>query len=170
MGTSLTPSPGRVGFGIFEVDLEAGELRKNGSRVKLEGQPLQILALLLERPGEVVTREELQKRLWPADTFVDFEHGINTAVRRIRDVLDDSADLPRYIETLPRRGYRFIYPINGHAATTAQPAALPAPWWRQIRVVTPSVSVFALAALLLASNVGGLRDRKIGRASCRERV
>ena len=158
MGAFVTPGAGRVGFGIFEADLEAGELRKNGARVKLEGQPFQILALLIQRPGQVVTREELQQKLWPADTFVDFEHSINAAVKRLRDALDDSADSPRYIETLPRRGYRFIYPINGTAA-----AALSAPWWRQIRVVAPSVSVLVLAALLLVSNVGGLRDRILGR-------
>ena len=158
MGASVTPGPGRVGFGVFEADLEAGELRKNGARVKLEGQPFQILALLLQRPGQMVTREELQQKLWPADTFVDFEHSINAAVKRLRDALDDSADSPRYIETLPRRGYRFIYPINGTAA-----AALSAPWWRQIRVVAPSVSVLVLAALLLVSNVGGMCDRILGR-------
>ena len=92
-----------VRFGTFEVDLPAGELRKSGVKLKLTGQPFQVLAILLERPGEVVTREELQKRLWP-DTFVDVDHSLNTAINRIREVLGDSAESPRFVETLPRRG------------------------------------------------------------------
>src|SRR5712692_6292385 len=103
-------------FGGFEFDPRAGELRKQGRRIKLQGQPLDILTVLLERPGEVVTREELQKRLWPADTFVDFEHSLNAAVKRLREALDDSADTPRFIETLPRRGYRFIGTLDGGSA------------------------------------------------------
>jgi TolB-like protein/DNA-binding winged helix-turn-helix (wHTH) protein/Flp pilus assembly protein TadD len=159
MPAPTASAPGLIRFSVFEADLQTGELRKNGAKVKLEGQPFRVLAILLERPGQLVTREELQQKLWSADTFVDFEHGINTAVKRLREALGDSADSPRYIETLPRRGYRFIYPINGTAAAPA----LPAPWWRQIRVMAPSVSVLALAALLVASNVGGLRDRMLGR-------
>jgi len=104
-----------VRFGVFEVDLRAGELRKNGSRLKLAGQPFQVLAILLERPGELVTREELQKRLWP-DTFVDVDHNLNTAINRIRDVLGDSAESPRFVETLSRRGYRFMVPVNNDTA------------------------------------------------------
>jgi DNA-binding winged helix-turn-helix (wHTH) protein len=104
-------SPRLIRFGIFEVDLQAGELRKAGVRLKLTGQPFQVLAILLERPGEVATREELQKRLWP-DTFVDIDHNLNTAINKIREVLGDSAENPRFVETLPRRGYRFIAPIN----------------------------------------------------------
>jgi TolB-like protein/DNA-binding winged helix-turn-helix (wHTH) protein len=95
-------------FGAFELDSAAGELRKHGIKIKLQEQPLQILQKLLERPGEVVTREELQKRIWPADTFVDFDHGLYSAVQRLRDALGDTAETPRYVETLPRRGYRFI--------------------------------------------------------------
>ena len=94
-------------FGTFEVDLPAGELRKSGVKLKLSGQPFQVLTILLERPGEVVTREELQKRLWP-NTFVDVDHNLNTAINKIREVLGDSAESPRFVETLPRRGYRFI--------------------------------------------------------------
>jgi DNA-binding winged helix-turn-helix (wHTH) protein len=94
-------------FDDFEVDLRSGELRKAGVKLKFGGQPFQVLSILLERPGEVVTREELQKRLWP-DTFVDVDHNLNTAINRIREVLGDSAESPRYVETLPRRGYRFI--------------------------------------------------------------
>lgn len=102
-----------IRFGHFEVDQRAGELRRNGVRVKLQEQPFQILALLLERSGEVVTREELQGRLWPADTFVDFDHSLNAAVRRLRDALGDSAENPRFVETVARRGYRFLAPVNG---------------------------------------------------------
>ena len=88
-----------VRFGVFEFDPRAGELRKQGVKIKLQGQPIEILGLLLERPGEVITREELQKQLWPADTFVDFDHSLNAAMKRLRDALDDSAGTPRYIET-----------------------------------------------------------------------
>jgi len=95
-------------FGPYEVDLRSEEVRKSGVRIKLSGQPFRVLAVLLERPGELVTREELHRRLWPRDTFVDFEHGLNAAVNRVRDGLNDSADRPRFVETLPRRGYRFI--------------------------------------------------------------
>jgi Tol biopolymer transport system component/DNA-binding winged helix-turn-helix (wHTH) protein len=101
-----------VHFGIFEVDLQAGELRRNGSKVRLQDQPFQVLALLLERPGQIVIREELQARLWPADTFVDFDHGLNAAIKRLRDALGDSAENPRFVETLARRGYRFLAPVN----------------------------------------------------------
>jgi len=100
-------SPRLVRFGTFEADLQTGELRKDGVKLKFSGQPFQVLAILLERAGDVVTREELQKRLWP-DTFVDVERNLNTAVNKIREVLGDSAESPRFIETLPRRGYRFI--------------------------------------------------------------
>jgi TolB-like protein/DNA-binding winged helix-turn-helix (wHTH) protein/Tfp pilus assembly protein PilF len=101
-----------VRFGVFEVDLRSGDLRKHGIRIRLQEQPCQVLAMLLEQPGEVVTREDLCKRLWPNDTFVDFDHSLNTAVMRLREVLCDSPENPRYIETLPRRGYRFIAPVE----------------------------------------------------------
>jgi len=104
--------PRHVRFGAFELDLLAGELRKQGMKIKLHGQPIEVLALLLERPGEVVTREELQKTLWPHDTVVEFEHSINAAIKRLREALGDSADTPRFVETLPRRGYRFIAPVE----------------------------------------------------------
>ena len=103
--------PRLVRFGAFEADVQTGELRKDGVKLKFSGQPFQVLAILLERPGEVVTREELQKRLWP-DTFVDVERNLNTAVNKIREVLGDSAESPRFVETLPRRGYRFIAPVE----------------------------------------------------------
>ena len=112
-------------FGVFELDLTAGELRKNGRKLRLQEQPFQILALLLERAGDVVTREELRQKLWAADTFVDFDHGLNTAVNKLREVLGDSASSPRFIETLARRGYRFIAPVRKDAQTGAQPALQP---------------------------------------------
>lgn len=103
----------RLRFGIFELDLSAGELHRNGWKVRLDGQPLAILALLLTRPGDIVTREELRRELWPSAIYVDFEHSINAAVKRLRKTLQDSVRSPRFIETLPRRGYRFIYPLDG---------------------------------------------------------
>src|SRR5215467_10553590 len=101
-----TNSNGIVRFGPFEADLKARELRKQGRKVRLQEQPFRVLALLLQRPGEVVMREELRQALWPADTFVEFDHGLNTAIKKIRQALNDSADSPRFIETLPRQGYR----------------------------------------------------------------
>src|ERR1700719_2620140 len=99
-------------FGIFEIDVPAGELRKGGVKLKLQEQPFQVLCMLVAHPGEVVTREELRDRLWPTDTFVDFDHGINAAIKRLRDTLGDSPDNPRFVETLQRRGYRFIGAID----------------------------------------------------------
>src|SRR5712691_2530135 len=100
-------------FGLFEVDSRTGELRKQGRRLKLRGRPFDMLVLLLARRGAVITREELRQQLWPADTFVDFDHGLNSAMNRLREALGDSAESPRFIETLPKRGYRFIAPIDG---------------------------------------------------------
>ena len=102
-------------FGVFELDLSAGELRKSGVKLRLQEQPFQVLALLLERAGEVVTREELQQNLWAADTFVDFDHSLNTAINKVREALGDSASSPRYVETVARRGYRFIAPVQSPA-------------------------------------------------------
>src|SRR5580704_4702088 len=115
-------SPRNVRFGVFEADMEAGELRKHGLRLKLSEQPFQILAMLVARPGEVVSREVLRERLWPSDTFVDFDHGLNNAVMRLREVLGDSSDHPRFIETLPRRGYRFIAPVELKSSGAEHPA------------------------------------------------
>src|SRR5712692_2541922 len=112
--------PPRFRFGVFELNLSAGELRKHGVRVKLRGQPFQLLALFMESRGEIVTREEMRARLWPADTFVDFEHSLNTAINKLRAVLGDSPERVRYVETLPRSGYRFIAPVElVHAETRA---------------------------------------------------
>jgi TolB-like protein/DNA-binding winged helix-turn-helix (wHTH) protein/Flp pilus assembly protein TadD len=146
-----TPAPASraVRFGAFEADLSSGELRKHGLRVKLQDQPFQILAMLLDRPGQVLTREELHQNLWPTDTFVDFDHGLNNAINRLRDALNDSAEAPRFIETLPRRGYRFISQVESEAIPDSlaaggkslgpsgsdQPESVTAirallPWWR----------------------------------------
>jgi DNA-binding winged helix-turn-helix (wHTH) protein len=121
------PANGRpIRFGVFEVDLHAGELRKQGMRIKLREQPLQILVLLLAHPGELVSREELQKQLWPSDTFVDFDRGLNKAVNHLREALGDSAESPRFIETLPKRGYRFIAPVNAGSPNGQPPESAPA--------------------------------------------
>jgi cholera toxin transcriptional activator len=107
---------GRIArFGVFELDLSAGELRKSGAKLRLQGQPFQVLALLLDRAGDVVTREELRQKLWPSDTFVDFDHSLNTAINKVREALGDSASSPRFVETLARRGYRFIAPVQNEA-------------------------------------------------------
>jgi TolB-like protein/DNA-binding winged helix-turn-helix (wHTH) protein len=111
-----------IRFGLFEVELRSGELRKNGARVKLQQQPFQMLVILLRRPGEIVTREELREQLWPADTFVDFDHSLNAAIKRLRDALGESAENPIYIETLARRGYRFNAPVQSVPAGTSVPA------------------------------------------------
>src|SRR5712691_5451456 len=109
---SSSPARKILRFAVFEVDLAAGELRKNGTRIRLQEQPFQILVHLLDRAGEVVTREELRQKLWPADTFVDFDHSLNTAINKLREALGDSASSPRYVETLARRGYRFLAPVE----------------------------------------------------------
>lgn len=111
MSDELQP-PGGLRFDVYHVDLRTGELRKHGRKIHLAGRPFQVLALLLEQPGELRTRKELQERLWPADTFVDFEHGVNAAIQTLRRALCDSHKKPRFIETLPRRGYRFIAAVE----------------------------------------------------------
>ena len=157
-----------VRFGAFAVDLRAGELLKDGRKIRLPEQPFHVLALLLECPGEVVTRDELRQCLWPAETFVDFDHGLNNAINRLRETLGDSAESPRYIETLPRRGYRFIYPTGKPKAATAATGPLtPSPQAPDRRKTAPWVvplALVAIVALALSFNVVGLRDRVLGRA------
>src|SRR5246127_1183983 len=115
-----------VHFAGFELDPQAGELRKeDGVRIRLQEQPLQILRILLEQPGKIITRDELRQKIWPSDTFVDFDHGINNAVKRLREALGDTADTPLYIETLPRRGYRFIGKIEQEAPNFRSLVVLP---------------------------------------------
>lgn len=118
------PQTRRTRFGPYEVDLRSGEVYKHGIRLKLQDQPFQVLAILLEHSGDVVTRDELRQKLWPADTFVDFDTGLNSAIKKLRDVLSDSADEPRYIETLHRRGYRFIAPVENGAPPKSAPVEL----------------------------------------------
>ena len=118
---------GLLRFGLFELDARAGQLHKNGTKIRLSQQPLQVLLVLLERPGEVVTREELRKRLWAEDVFVDFDHGLNKSVQKLRDALGDSADSPRYIETIPRVGYRFLAPVSEVPEAPGPDAAVIAP-------------------------------------------
>jgi DNA-binding winged helix-turn-helix (wHTH) protein len=115
--------PAIVRFDVFEIDLQAGELRKEGRKVKVQEQPFRVLSLLLQRPGQVVTREELREQLWPADTFVDFDHGLNSAVARLREALRDSADKPRFIETIAKRGYRFISSLEASNQPNANSSA-----------------------------------------------
>src|SRR5467141_3058066 len=140
-------------FRVFEVDVRARELRKQGVRIKLQEQPFHILTVLLQRPGEAVTREELRSQNWPANTFVDFDNSLNTAINKLREALSDSADSPRFIETLPRRGYRFIAPVTGVDGTnrgTARCVSASAP--------TPSrkIIVTVTAVVLAAGIAGGL--------------
>ena len=148
-----------IRFGIFEVDRQAGELRRHGFKVRLQDQPFQVLMLLLERPGEVVTREELQKKLWPSDTFVDFERGLNRAINKLREALADDPDSPRFIETLPRRGYRFIAPVE--PARTRKPEAIGASQIALVPVDRPeqvedSVSPAPARAAILPWAIAGL--------------
>src|SRR6266404_777551 len=146
-----TQAPTILRFGVFEVDLRAGEVRKHGVRIKLQEQPFQVLTQLLKRPGEVVTREELRIQLWPSDTFVDFDNGLNTSINKLREALGDSADNPRFIETLPRRGYRFIAPISGVDGTTRGTAT-------GVNVAAPTRSrklLVAAAVVVLAAGIAG---------------
>src|SRR5271166_1238696 len=114
-------------FGAFEADTGSGELRKSGLRLRLQDQPFQVLIVLLERAGEVVTREELRSKLWPADTFVDFDHGLNTVINKLREALSDSAANPRFIETLAKRGYRLLVPVEVLADKPGEPPLLKPP-------------------------------------------
>ncbi|HXH48489.1 MAG TPA: winged helix-turn-helix domain-containing protein [Terriglobia bacterium] len=143
------PAPGtRVRFGTFEADLTSGELHRDGLKVKIQELPFQVLVLLLERPGEVVTREDLRSRLWPADTFVDFEQGLNRAINKVREALDDSADNPRFVETLTRRGYRFIGPVE-HIAPGSYAAGSEETAGGRIRAASSQRRTLAVAAGLL---------------------
>jgi DNA-binding winged helix-turn-helix (wHTH) protein/TolB-like protein/Tfp pilus assembly protein PilF len=158
----LSPQTPRVfRFGVFEVDPREGELRKSGLRIRLQDQPFQVLVMLLEHPGEIVTREELQRRLWPADTFVDFDHSLNSAIKKLREALQDQAENPRFVETVPKRGYRFIGTVSGDQRAsnqTAEPAPQP--------VVRPLpkrlYAACALAALLVAGFLLWLYIRHVG--------
>ena len=149
MNTS-TSVPPTLRFGVFELDPRVGELRKQGMKIRLQGQPVEILAMLLQRPGEIVSREELQKKLWPADTFVDFEQGLNNAMKRLRAALDDNAETPHFIETLPRRGYRFIGAVNSNGRTLAADAGTQALQVKPRRRSALSLLAASIALLALA--------------------
>ena len=153
-------------FGVFEVDLRSGELRKQGVRIKLQEQPFHVLTVLLQRPGDVVTREELRSQNWPADTFVDFDNSLNTAINKLRDALGDSADNPRFIETLPRRGYRFIAPVDGLGPAAddldlGQPVEA-RPALRLLRWLIVFLPLAILVVALFVLNVFHVRDRLTG--------
>ena len=150
------PSDGGLCFDAYHVDLRTGELRKHGRKIRLAGRPFQILALLLERPGELLTRKELQERLWSADTFVDFEHGVNAAIQTLRRALCDSHKNPRFIETLPRRGYRFIVAVEG-AQVGAGPGGAPAEG-RQQPAAAASVAASGAARSEWVGQVATIRD------------
>lgn len=160
MAEQLTASPGRtrLRFGVFEIDANSGDLWKHGVHIKLHDKPFQVLQALLERPGEIVTRKELQERLWHGDTFVEFENGLNNAISRLRETLGDSADSPRFIETIPRRGYRFIAPV--------EPAGLPAPAASEPAVARIAHAArsrrhwFIAAGVVLAALVGVIAYRQ----------
>lgn len=176
---STSPAPQLTRFGEYELDLRAGELRKAGIRIRLQEQPLLVLQALLENPGQIVTREELQKRIWPADTFVDFDHGLHAAVNRLRGALNDSAEKPRYIETVSRRGYRFIGKVDGRNDKTLEPSPEPRPhesvnsgwhfflfekrlWNSWTGLIAGFGLAVALGSLLVVANVYGLRDWLFG--------
>src|SRR5262245_41952868 len=144
-------STDRVQFGVFELDLQRAELRKNGVKVKLQEQPLKILQVLLENPGQIVSREELRNRIWPANTFVEFDQGLYSAMARLRDALGDSSESPRFIETVARRGYRFIAPISGPVATAKENPSMA----EATRETSPQMVLRRWAASLLAGLLGG---------------
>jgi TolB-like protein/DNA-binding winged helix-turn-helix (wHTH) protein len=170
------PPPRIIRFATFAVDLQTRELHKNGLKLRLHGQPFEVLAMLLEKPSEVVGREQLRERLWPTDTFVDFDHGVNTAINRLREALGDSADNPRFIETLPRRGYRFIAPVEpsagvAHAAapvSAAVPETPPAAATEadgassKLKNFVWIPTAVLLVGFLVAANVGDFRHRLFG--------
>jgi TolB-like protein/DNA-binding winged helix-turn-helix (wHTH) protein/Tfp pilus assembly protein PilF len=172
------------------MDLRVGELRKHGLRVRLQAQPFQILGMLLERPGEVVTREELRQALWPGDTFVDFDHGLNNAINRLRETLGDSAESPRFLETLPRRGYRFIAAVESVLSPSLEDLAAhvedssnaPSPAGNKVATppvesskaslrarfwIAASTGAAVLLAVLVSQNTGGLRQRLLGATATR---
>src|SRR6267142_4785285 len=175
---SPTPPP-IIRFGEFEVNLHSGELHKQGQKVKLQQQPFQVLVALLQRPGELVSREELRTKLWPADTFVDFDHSLNAAVKRLRDALGDSADAPVFVETLARRGYRFIGSIDGPDAP-GETAIVVAPerghalssrlWIAAAFVSFIGVGVLVLLARRLPSRPTQIVERKLTTNSSENKV
>jgi len=141
-----------VRFDSFDVNLRTGDVHRNGVPVVLQEQPLRILIRLLEARGEIVTREALRSELWPGNTFIDFEHSLNAAIKRLRDALGDSADSPRFVETVPRRGYRFIAPTSPVSDGTARPRRLPV-------AIAAAVAIAALLPWLVSLRLGPVRAR-----------
>jgi eukaryotic-like serine/threonine-protein kinase len=155
--------PGIVKFGLFEANLERVLLTKQGLRVKIQDQPFHLLALLLQRPGEIITREEIRQKLWAADTFVEFDDGLNTAIKKLRTALGDSSGNPRFIETVPRRGYRFLAPVTTAAPTgpfAAEPALAPAPVRKPFPLKAIAISLLALAVVSAATILLVVRHRR----------
>src|SRR5437660_628560 len=149
-------------FGTFEVDLRAGELRKQGVRIKLQEQPFHVLTLLLQRPGEVITREELRSELWQSETFVDFDNSLNTSINKLREALGDSAENPRFIETLPRRGYRFIAPVsstNGNEAYARAGPVRPTHRWKVPLLLVALLAALVAGGLIWRGRRGRLTDK-----------
>ena len=142
----------KIRFDAFEFDFQVGELRRGGQRVKLQDQPSRVLFRLLQRPGEVVTREELREELWPADTYVDFDHGLNSAVARLRESLRDSADKPRFVETISKRGYRFIATIHTDQAPEPEPQPIATKQSGHSTEFPVSKRFWAVAVLLVTSS------------------
>ncbi len=178
MAAGSPKRPRIVRFGTFEADIGTGELRKGGVRIKLHGQPFDVLALLLERPGEAVSREELRQRLWSTDTFVDFDAGVNTAINRLREALGDSAENPRFIETVPRRGYRFIAPIKAEGSDQPVAEGIPAkpslseadtvptlPAGRQAKRTKALALGLVVVALLIVLSSIKVHERLLGHSS-----
>src|SRR5262252_598834 len=151
MPDTLLPAV-KIRFEAFEFDFQVAELRREGKRVKLQDQPSRVLFRLLQRPGEVVTREELRQELWPADTYVDFDHGLNSAVARLRETLQDSADKPRFVETISKRGYRFIGQIQRGEPTLTEPVPMAAKPTKQVIKIPVSRRFWAAAVFLVASS------------------
>src|SRR5215471_11502440 len=160
-------------FGVFELDLRSGELRRGGVKVKIQEQPFQVLALLLEKPGEVVTRDDLRNRLWPADTFVDFDHSLNAAIKRVRDALGDSAENPTFVETVARRGYRFLAPVSAppvNGAAVAQPenpATVARPQPHRVRWLAGGAAAVALVLFGIRLGLSFARHRAVAQVQAR---
>src|SRR4051812_15703481 len=147
-----------IRFGLYEAKVESGELFKNGQKLRLQEQPFQVLMVLLEKQGEVVTREELQQRVWPSDTFVDFEHSLNTAINKVREALGDTAGNPRFLETLPRRGDRFIAPGQGVGEMAAVDVTAD-------KITTPVVETSVPAVSPMGAVASAERDAELPKAS-----
>jgi len=171
--SEVAPSHGVIHFGAFRVDLRTGELRKHGFRVRLQDQPFHILQILLEHPGELITRQELQEQIWPAGTFVDSEKGLDNAIMKLRDALGDSSERPNFVETIPRRGYRFIGNVQNGGTTAAAREVIASSTVSEVGTGAPhrqafrwglslGVSVVAALVLVLWLNIGGMRDRLFG--------